>query len=122
MNLPLVRNHYFKSMDKHPYFLKKKEVKYIMNERKTFNHKDDEKLNQLHALLNDARNMIFGENRNLQRAKNKIQEFMNEASELANKDDPNLYNFDSAIDFILYSKINKSKTKTVCVPSPLRRI
>ena len=72
-----------------------------MNEQKTFHHKDDEKLNQLHALLNDARNMIFGENRNLQRAKNKIQEFMNEASELANKDDPNLYNFDSAIDFIL---------------------
>ena len=59
-----------------------------MNERKTFNHKDDEKLNQLHALLNDARNMIFGENRNFQLAKNKIQEFMNEASERVNKDDP----------------------------------
>ena len=39
-----------------------------MNEQKTFHHKDDEKINQLHALLNDARNMIFGENRNLQRA------------------------------------------------------
>lgn len=89
-----------------------------MNERKTFNHKDDEKLNQLHALLNDARNMIFGENRNFQLAKNKIQEFMNEASERVNKDDPNIYNFDNAIDFILYSKINKSKIKTVWCSIP----
>lgn len=87
-----------------------KENKEIENEINSAFEKD---LNNINSMLKDVENMIFGENKNFSLAKEKLLDFVKGVSIFENDNETDYYNFDDVIQFIVYTRLNKTNKKVV---------
>jgi len=87
-----------------------KENKEIENEINSAFEKD---LNNINSMLKDVENMIFGENKNFSLAKEKLLDFVKGVSIFENDNETDYYNFDDVIQFIIYTRLNKTNKKVV---------
>lgn len=87
-----------------------KENKEIENEINSAFEKD---LNNINLMLKDVENMIFGENKNFSLAKEKLLDFVKGVSIFENDNETDYYNFDDVIQFVIYTRLNKTNKKVV---------
>lgn len=87
-----------------------KENKEIENEINSAFEKD---LNNINSMLKDVENMIFGENKNFSLAKEKLLDFVKGVSIFENDNETDYYNFDDVIQFVIYTRLNKTNKKVV---------
>lgn len=87
-----------------------KKNKEIENEINSAFEKD---LNNINSMLKDVENMIFGENKNFSLAKEKLLDFVKGVSIFENDNETDYYNFDDVIQFVIYTKLNKTNKKVV---------
>lgn len=73
----------------------------------------NEDLKNINAMLKNVENMIFGENKNYELAKEKLLDFIKGVSIFENDKDTEYYNFDDIIQFIIYTRINKTDKKII---------
>ncbi|MGN1000958.1 MAG: hypothetical protein ACI4OG_03375 [Bacilli bacterium] len=87
-----------------------KDNKEIENE---LNSAFEQDLNNINSMLKDVENMIFGENKNFSLAKEKLLDFVKGVSIFENDNETDYYNFDDVIQFVIYTKLNKTNKKIV---------
>lgn len=87
-----------------------KENKEIENEINSAFEKD---LNNINSMLKDLENMIFGKNKNFSLAKEKLLDFVKGISIFENDNETDYYNFDDVIQFVIYTRLNKTNKKIV---------
>ncbi len=87
-----------------------KDNKEIENE---LNSAFEQDLNNINSMLKDVENMIFGENKNFSLAKEKLLDFVKGVSIFENDNETDYYNFDDVIQFVIYTRLNKTNKKIV---------
>lgn len=87
-----------------------KDNKEIENE---LNSAFEQDLNNINSMLKDVENMIFGENKNFSLAKEKLLDFVKGISIFENDNETDYYNFDDVIQFVIYTRLNKTNKKIV---------
>ena len=87
-----------------------KEDKKIENE---INSAFQQDLKNINSMLKDVGNMIFGEKKNFKLAKEKLLDFVKGISIFENDNETDYYNFDDIIQFIIYTRLNKTNKKVI---------
>lgn len=87
-----------------------KEDKEIENE---INSAFEHDLKNIHSMLKDVENMIFGEKKNFKLAKEKLLDFVKGVSIFEDDNETDYYNFDDIIQFIIYTRLNKTNKKVI---------
>ena len=81
----------------------------LPNEAKEeFTKKYDEDINNIRAMLDEASSYIFGKDKDLEKAKLMLLDFIDGNMSFDNDTETEYYNFSDVIEFVIYTRINKT--------------
>lgn len=81
----------------------------LPNEAKEeFTKKYDEDINNIRAMLDEANSYIFGKDKDLEKAKSMLLDFIDGNMSFDNDTETEYYNFSDVIEFVIYTRINKT--------------
>lgn len=78
------------------------------NSKEEFTKKYNEDINNIRAMLDEANSYIFGKDKNLEKAKSMLLDFIDGNMSFDNDTETEYYNFSDVIEFVIYTRINKT--------------